>query len=308
MVPATEPPTQNELEALAELDPLALRTRDPRDPAGGSGRLARSPRRQMTPVAVPQLSIEQVVDAVPDGCTVALGGIRLERRPMALVQALVDAGRRDLTVVAFLGSLDVELLLAAGAVAELHAPGVGLDAAGLAPCYRAARQDGSVRFVEWSEGLLLTSLEAAARGVPSAPAWMGLGSDLPAVNPWLRPGTDPFEGTPVMHVRALTIDVALLHVPEVDREGNLYVAGDLGADALLARAASAPSPPPSARAGATRSGPRSRGCGSREPSRPPAGRGRAAATRTTESISTWRATLGEGPLDGGAEAVVTMGA
>ncbi len=191
----------------------------------------------MTPVPGPAIGIEEIVDAVPDGSTVALGGIRLQRRPMALARALVDAGRRDLTVVAFLGSLDVELLLAAGAVAELHAPGVGLDAAGLAPCYRAARQDGSVRFVEWSEGLLLTSLEAAARGVPSAPAWMGLGSDLPALNPWLRPGTDPFEGTPVMHVRALAIDVALLHVPEVDREGNLYVAGDLGADALLARAA-----------------------------------------------------------------------
>jgi glutaconate CoA-transferase subunit A len=190
-------------------------------------------------VAGPGVSIEEIVAAVPDGSTVALGGIRLQRRPMALTRALVDAGRRDLTVVAFLGSLDVELLLAAGAVRELHAPAVGLDAAGLAPRYRAARQSQSqsFRFVEWSEGLLLTSLEAAIRGVPSAPAWMGLGSDLPELNPWLRPGTDPFDGTPVMHVRALAIDTALLHVPEVDGEGNLYVSGDMGADGLLARAA-----------------------------------------------------------------------
>jgi glutaconate CoA-transferase, subunit A len=188
-------------------------------------------------MAAAELTIDDVVGLVPDGAAVALGGVRLQRRPMALVRALADAGRRGLRLVAFLGSLDVELLLAAGCVAELHAPAVGLDAAGLAPRYRAARQDGSLRFVEWSEGLLVTSLDAAARGMPSYPAWMGLGSDLPAVNPWLRPGADPFTGTSVMNVRALDIDVALLHVPEVDDAGNLYVEGDLGADGLLARAA-----------------------------------------------------------------------
>ena len=188
-------------------------------------------------MAMTVLTLDEVVEAVPDGSAVALGGIRMQRRPMALARALAEAGRRDLRVVAFLGSLDVELLLAAGCVAELHAPGVGLDGAGLAPCFRAARQQGTIRFVEWSEGLLLTALEASIRGVPSYPAWMGLGSDLPQVNPWLRPGTDPFEGTPVMNVRALEIDVALLHVGAADAAGNLYVEGDLGADGLLARAA-----------------------------------------------------------------------
>src|SRR4051794_16427538 len=156
---------------------------------------------------------------------------------MALVRGLADAGRRDLRVVAFLGSLDVELLLAAGCVGELHAPGVSLDGAGLAPRYRAARQAGTPPFVEWSEGLILRAIEASTHGVPSLPAWMGLGSDLPAINPNLRPGTDPFDGTPVMHVRALEIDVALVHAGAVDEDGNAYVEGDLAADGLLARAA-----------------------------------------------------------------------
>jgi glutaconate CoA-transferase subunit A len=183
------------------------------------------------------VTLADAVEAVPDGATVALGGVRLQRRPMALVRALAEAGRRDLRVVAFLGSLDVEVLLAAGCVAELHSPGVSLDAAGLAPRYRAARQAGEPRFVEWSEGLMLTAFEASTRGVPSLPAWMGLGSDLPSLNPWLREGPDPFDDTPVMNVRALDIDVALLHVPGVDSAGNAYVDGDLGADGLLARAA-----------------------------------------------------------------------
>jgi glutaconate CoA-transferase subunit A len=184
-----------------------------------------------------QLTPQQVADAVPDGATVALGGVRLQRRPLALAQALARAGRRDLTIVTFLGSLDVEVLLAAGCVAELHAAAVSLDAVGLAPHYREARQTGDVRFVEWSEGLLLTSLEAAARGVPASTAWMGLGSDLPAINPWLQEGSDPFQGKPVMNVRALEIDVALLHVSHADDAGNLYIDGDAGVDGLFARAA-----------------------------------------------------------------------
>ena len=183
------------------------------------------------------LSAAELAATVPDGATVALGGAGLQRKPMALVRALAEAGRQRLRVVSFLGSLDVELLLAAGCVGELHAAGVGLDGAGLAPRYRAARQTGSPRFVEWSEGLLLWALQAASFGVPSLPAWMGVGSDLPEINPWLRPASDPFTGEQVMQVKALPIDVALLHVATVDERGNAHVAGDLAADALIARAA-----------------------------------------------------------------------
>jgi len=65
----------------------------------------------------------------------------------------------------------------------------------------------------------------------------GLGTDLPALNPWLREATDPHTGRPVLAVRALVPDLALIHVPAVDEEGNAYVEGDLVVDGLLARAA-----------------------------------------------------------------------
>lgn len=182
-------------------------------------------------------SVEELAAEVRDGSTVALGGAGLQRKPMALVRELASSGRRDLRIVSFLGSLDVELLLAAGCVGELHSAGVSLDGAGLAPRYRAARQAGAPRFVEWSEGLLLWALQAAGMRVPSLPAWMGLGTDLPELNPWLRPAPDPFTGEEVMQVRALPVDVALLHVPRVDEHGNAHVPGDLAADGLMARAA-----------------------------------------------------------------------
>jgi glutaconate CoA-transferase, subunit A len=156
---------------------------------------------------------------------------------MASVRALAETGRRDLTVVSFLGSVDVELLLEAGCVAELHSAGVSLEAAGLAPRFRAAREAGSIRFVEWSEGSLVTALEAGARRLDSALTRSGLGTDLPAMNPWLRETADPHTGAAVMAARALVPDIALLHVPWVDERGNAHVPGDLAADGLMARAA-----------------------------------------------------------------------
>jgi glutaconate CoA-transferase subunit A len=183
------------------------------------------------------LSVDELAGRVGDGALIAIGGAGLQRKPMAALRALVRAGRRELRVISFLGSLDVELLLAAGAVAELHSAGVSLEAAGLAPRYRAAREGGRIRFVEWSEATLMCALEAAARGVPSLPTWAGLESDLPALNPWLQIGEDPFTGEPVMHVRALAPEVALAHVPAIDDAGYAYVDGDLAFDGVLARAA-----------------------------------------------------------------------
>jgi glutaconate CoA-transferase subunit A len=183
------------------------------------------------------LDLNDLPARVKDGALIAIGGSGLQRKPMSALRALIAAGRRELRVIAFLGSLDVELLLAAGAVAELHSAGVSLDAAGLAPHYRAAREGGAVRFVEWSEGTLLCALEAAARGVPSLPTWQALETDMPLLNPWLREGRDPFTDELVMNVRALRPDLALLHVAAVDDAGYAYIEGDLAYDGALARAA-----------------------------------------------------------------------
>jgi len=188
-------------------------------------------------MAIPTVSLDEIAEQVPDGAVVGLGGAGLQRKPMAAARALVAAGRSELTLVSFLGSLDVELLLAAGAVKTLHSAGVALDGAGLAPRYRFGRQEQTFEFVEWSEGTLLCALQATARGVPSLPTWTGLDTDLPALNPNVREAADPFTGEPVTQVCALALDIAILHVPAVDARGNVYVEGDFGMDGALARAA-----------------------------------------------------------------------
>lgn len=178
-------------------------------------------------------------ERVPDGALIAIGGIGTSRKPMALLRALVEAGVRNLRVISVLGSIDVDYLIAAGCVAEVHTAGVAIDGVGMAPRYRAARQSGDVRIVEWSEGALHAALEASARGLDSLPCSMSPDSDVVAVNENLILAPDPFTGEPVVYARALTPDVTFLHVAEASPQGDLFIDGDAAFDAITACASTA---------------------------------------------------------------------
>lgn len=182
-------------------------------------------------------NLSDVLGEIDDGAVVGIGGAGLQRKPMALVKALAESGARDLRIVSYLGSVDVDLLLAAGVVAEIHSAGVSLDGFGLAPGFRTARQTGNVRFVEWSEGSLAAALHAAGLGLPSQPAVTDPRSEVVDVNPHLLVASDPFTGTDVVFARALSLDVAIVHLTGVDDAGNGYIDGDTAADELLVRAA-----------------------------------------------------------------------
>jgi glutaconate CoA-transferase subunit A len=175
-----------------------------------------------------------LAEAVPAGALVATGGGELQRKPMAALRALIELGVGDLRVATMLGSADVEALLGSGKVSEVHSAGVALE--GLAPRWREARQTGEPTVVEWSEGTFAAALQATTLGLDSMPWPAGLGTDLPAINPWLKEATDPHTGRAVVAVRALAPDVALIHVNGLDAEGNAYVDGDVVVDGLLARA------------------------------------------------------------------------
>lgn len=178
----------------------------------------------------------RIRELIPDGSTVAVGGAGLSRKPMALLSDLAASGAVDIRLVSFLGSVDVELLIAAGVVRSVHTSGVSLDGFGLAPAYRKARQGGSVSVVEWSEGSLSAALEAAARGLGSLPTTTSPQSDVVAENDWLTVAADVFTGVDTVFARAVRPDVALIHAAAADATGNIYIAGDTAIDGLLARA------------------------------------------------------------------------
>jgi glutaconate CoA-transferase, subunit A len=165
-------------------------------------------------------TLDEAAALVPDGAVVATGGAVLSRKPLAAVRALIEAERRDLELVTFAGSLDVELLVAAGAVRAVRSSSVSLGPAGPARAFPAAVEDGRIEDLEESEWMLLGGLRAATSGMPFLPTRAALGSDLVAAR-GLRRVVDPYTGESLLAVPALVPDVAFVHAWRADQHGNV---------------------------------------------------------------------------------------
>lgn len=183
------------------------------------------------------VSAEAIVPHLFDGMTIGIGGFGLDRKPMTLLQAIATSGVKDLTIETYAGALDVELLIASGAVTKVVSCHVGLDLLGLAPLFRQARQSGAIVYEEWSEWSQLVAWRAAAEKVPFTTVRMDASSDLLRVNPKLAVTTCPFTSEDIVAVGAPKIDLAVLHAEAVHPDGSAIARGDPYLDDLLARAA-----------------------------------------------------------------------
>jgi glutaconate CoA-transferase subunit A len=180
--------------------------------------------------------LEAAVGEVRPGSSVYFGGAGLVRKPMAAARALAGRGVGGLRLVAFIGGPEVDLLVAAGLVAEVHAAAVGRDALGLAPAFRQARQEGALIAYDYSEGMLVAALEAGGRRLPFLPVAAGLGSSLLESNANLRGFSPPFGESELIAVRALRPDFCFLHAALAEESGRVRIPGDRHADLLAAQA------------------------------------------------------------------------
>lgn len=182
-------------------------------------------------------SLTELPGLVPPGASVALGGGWFANHPMAAVRQLVRAERDDLHVIALLGSVDVDLLIGAGALDHLTFSMVTLEAFGLSVNLRRAVESGRLPITEISALSLQVALEAGGRSVPFLPLRGPEGSDLVARHPDVY-GTvrTSFDDEEHMAVRAIRPDVAIVHATRADRLGNAQFEGTMSQDPELARA------------------------------------------------------------------------
>src|SRR5574339_315600 len=163
---------------------------------------------------------EEVVAELRSGMTIGIGGWGSRRKPMSLVRAILRSDLEDLTLVSY-GGPDVGLLCAAGKVRKLVYGFVSLDSIPLEPHFRAAREAGRIEAVELDEGMLQWGLYAAACRLPFLPTRAGLGSDVMAINPWLRTVRSPYaDAEELVAMPALELDAAIVHVHRADARGN----------------------------------------------------------------------------------------
>ncbi len=184
-------------------------------------------------------SLDDAIGLVTDGARIGGGGVLLDRKPIGFLDALTRAGVTDLRYHSFLGSLDVELLVVRGAVAEVHTGYVGFEQMGFAPRYLEAVTNGTITAHEYSEFLFVAGLRAAAAGLPFMPAKGGTGSEIVTQLGFVEID-DPYGAERVLAVPRMALDVVVLHADTADVHGNVAAPPDKtflwDSDAMLARA------------------------------------------------------------------------
>ncbi len=183
------------------------------------------------------VTLAEAARLVEDGQMIALGGNSLTRTPATFVRELARQKRRDLCLVKTAGAYDIDLLCAAGAVAEVRSGYIGFENMfGLAQAYRRGVESGDVRAVEHACYSVIAGLRAAAYGLPSQPVAGMNGSDVPALTDF-RQAEDPYTGERVYMIPQIRPDWAVLHVQHADAEGNARIDGGVFEDVLMSRAA-----------------------------------------------------------------------
>ena len=117
------------------------------------------------------ISLAEAASLVPDGATLALGGMTLYRRPTAWVFALLrrPAPPRDLTLLCFTCSYESDLLVGAGLVKRVRTCYFGFETFGLAPMFTQAGNLGEIDIMEETEASLGFGLRAAIAEVGFQP-------------------------------------------------------------------------------------------------------------------------------------------
>ncbi len=180
-------------------------------------------------------TIEEAASLVSDGDRLAMGGLLLQRIPAAFARELARQGKKNLKVTKTAANYDFDLLCLAGCVEEVAAGFVSFEAEfGLAPNFRRAVEGERVRFNENSCYTVISSLRAAAFGVPFMPI-ANLGESYLVKK--FRTVGNPYGSEEVLTVPAVYPDWAVLHAQKADEDGNALIYGPVFEDVIMSRAA-----------------------------------------------------------------------
>jgi glutaconate CoA-transferase subunit A len=180
----------------------------------------------MAPFDMPKFAstIEDALTAIGDGCLLVVPR-EVAGVPMAATRALIRRGVRRLHLVALpTSSLQADLLIGAGCVETLETSAVSLGEFGPAPRFTAAITDGTIRMKDATCPALHAALQAAEKGVPFMPLRGLIGSDVLKYRDDWKVADNPFgQDDPIVLLPAIKPDVALIHAPRADREGNVWI-------------------------------------------------------------------------------------
>jgi glutaconate CoA-transferase subunit A len=181
------------------------------------------------------VSLDDATTHVRDGITLALGGMTNYRRPVAFAKALLRRMQRpkDLTLLAFTGGIESDMLVGGGCVKAVRTVYFGLESFGFAPMFTAEAHSGRLKVIEETEQSLSMGIRARMAGVGYMPSRAWQGTDLPNLRPDVKTVIDPYSGEVLTAFPAVECDVAVVHGLAGDKAGNVLLNNNLGIDIEL---------------------------------------------------------------------------
>jgi glutaconate CoA-transferase subunit A len=189
-----------------------------------------------------RVTLDEAIKLVDEeGCTLALGGVTLYRRPMAFALALlanfIHSSRPcSLTLLSFTAGIESDILVGAGMVSKIHTCYFGLEAFGLAPHFTTAATKGEIQIIEETEASLAYGIRASLAGVGFMPSHAWQGTELFKLRPDVKTIQDPYTGETLTAFPAVHCDVAVIHALEADLQGNARIGDNWGVDRELSLA------------------------------------------------------------------------
>lgn len=160
-------------------------------------------------------SAEQALaDVVKDGQTLAVGGFGLCGIPEALIQALRDSGKKDLTCISNNAGVDgfgLGLLLETRQIKKMIASYVGENKE-----FERQFLSGELEVELTPQGTLAEKLRAGGAGIPAFYTATGVGTQI-------AEGKEEreFDGRKYILEKSLVADVSLVKAQKADKAGNL---------------------------------------------------------------------------------------
>lgn len=162
-----------------------------------------------------RVSPQEAVASIPDGAVVMIGGFMSNGTPEILIDALIEKGVKNLTVIANDGGTPdtgIGRLIKAGAVSRLIASHIGLN-----PLTGQLMNEGRMEVQLVPQGTLAEQIRAGGAGLGGVLTPTGLGTEI-------QTGKEVIEvdGEKYLLERPLKADFALLRASIADEKGNLF--------------------------------------------------------------------------------------
>jgi glutaconate CoA-transferase subunit A len=168
------------------------------------------------------ISLREAAARVRDGDHLALSGFACARNAVAFSHELIRQKRRELTLSACILGMDADLLVGAGCVRKVIYGGGSLDRFGQLQRVNESIEQNRID-VEYTSSLAVCfRYLAGALGLPFMPIKSLLGSDLEGQEHRMD---CPFTGEPLILLKAMQPDVAVVQVQMADEEGNAHLLG-----------------------------------------------------------------------------------